>query len=152
MGLEFSEYTDAVWGRGNSNGRPFPPSFISSWISLQARNRLFLTPRINVTTINLMAKPIFWDETKRQANLDKHGLDFIDAVMVLESPYRLDVESVRDEEKRTQLFAYVFDVLAVLTVVHVTRDETLRIVSFRPASEDERSAYHGWLENDFNDH
>jgi len=41
-----------------------------------------------------MSTHILWDETKRQANLDKHGLDFLDAVMVLESPYRLDVESV----------------------------------------------------------
>lgn len=38
---------------------------------------------------------ILWDETKRLANLDKHGLDFIDAVMVLDSPYRLDIENVR---------------------------------------------------------
>ena len=81
---------------------------------------------------------ILWDDGKRQANLDKHGLDFTDAVMVLESPYRLDVESVRGGEQRTQSFAYVFDVLAVLTVVHVARD--VRIVSFRPASEEERSA------------
>jgi uncharacterized DUF497 family protein len=93
---------------------------------------------------------ILWDETKRQANLDKHGLDFVDAVMVLESPYRLDVESVRSGEQRMQSFAYVFDVLAVLTVVYTTRKNALRIVSFRPASEDERSAYHGWLEEDFN--
>lgn len=99
-----------------------------------------------------MTTHLLWDETKRQTNLDKHGLDFIDAVMVLESPYRLDVESVRGGEQRTQSFAYVFDVPAVLTVVLVARDETQRIVSFRPASEEERSAYHGWLENDFNDH
>lgn len=36
-----------------------------------------------------MTTHILWDETKRQVNLDKHGLDFIDAVMVLESPYRM---------------------------------------------------------------
>lgn len=93
-----------------------------------------------------MKAHILWDE----ANLDKHGLDFVDAVMVLENPYRLDVESVRSSERRIQSFAYVFDVLAVLTVVHAARQEALRIVSFRPASEEERSAYHGWLEEDFN--
>lgn len=96
-----------------------------------------------------MSVRVLWDETKRQANLSKHGLDFVDAPMVLESPYRLDVNSVRDGEPRVQSFAYVFDVLAVLTVVHVTRDDALRIVSFRPASEEERNAYHGWLEEDF---
>lgn len=92
---------------------------------------------------------IRWDEGKRLANLGKHGLDFIDAIMVLDSPYRLDIETLRGGESRTQSFAYVFDVLAVLTVVHVARADALRIVSFRPASEEERSAYHGWLENDF---
>lgn len=94
---------------------------------------------------------ILWDTTKQQANLAKHGLDFADAVMVLDSPYRLDIGSVRGGERRTQSFAYVFDVLAVLTVVHVEREDALRIVSFRPASEEERSGYHDWLENDFND-
>jgi uncharacterized DUF497 family protein len=97
-----------------------------------------------------MITPILWDEGKRKVNLDKHGLDFADAPMVLESPYRLDVESVRGGESRMQSFAYVFDVLVVLTVVHVARDNASRIVSFRPASEEERSAYHGWLEEDFN--
>ena len=87
-----------------------------------------------------MCAHILWDEAKRQANLDKHGLDFVDAPMVRESPYRLDVGSVRGGEPRMQSFAYVFDVLAVLTVVHVARDDALRIVSFRPASEEERSA------------
>ena len=105
---------------------------------------------ITVTTIKPANAHILWDEAKRQANLDKHGLDFVDATMVLESPYRLDVESVRSGEQRIQSFAYVFDVLAVLTVLHTDREDALRIVSFRPASEEERSAYHGWLEEDFN--
>lgn len=94
---------------------------------------------------------ILWDSDKRQTNLDKHGLDFVDSVTVLDSPYRLDVLSVRNSELRTQSFAYVFDVLAVLTVVHVSRENTMRIISFRPASEEERNAYHDWLENDFDD-
>jgi uncharacterized protein len=94
---------------------------------------------------------VLWDPKKRQLNLDKHGLDFIDAVAVLESLYRLDVQSVRNRELRTQSLAYVFDVLAVLTVVHVPRENSIRIISFRPASEIERTAYHDWLENDFDD-
>jgi uncharacterized DUF497 family protein len=39
-----------------------------------------------------------WDETKRQANLEKHGLDFVDADLVLASEYRLDVPSERNDE------------------------------------------------------
>ena len=98
-----------------------------------------------------MIRRVQWDEAKRASNLLKHGLDFLDVVLVLDSPYRLDVETVRRGEARTQSFAYVFDVLTVLTVVHSTRGGVLRIISFRPASEEERDAYHDWLENDFDD-
>ena len=88
-----------------------------------------------------------WDESKRIKNLTKHGLDFNDARQVLESPFRLDVKTVRNNEQRIQSFAYVFDRLAVLTVVHVEDNE--RIISFRQASRDEREVYHEWLENEF---
>lgn len=98
-----------------------------------------------------MIRRVQWNEAKRASNLLKHGLDFLDVVLVLDNPYRLDVETVRQGEARTQSFAYVFDVLTVLTVVHSTRGDVLRIISFRPASEEERDAYHDWLENDFDD-
>ena len=91
---------------------------------------------------------IIWDPQKRPSNLDKHGLDFVDAVSVLDSLYRLDVQCVQYRELRSQSFAYV---LAVLTVVHVSRENSMRIISYRPASEIERIAYHDWLENDFDD-
>jgi hypothetical protein len=50
---------------------------------------------------------LIWDETKRQANLAKHGLDFANADLVLESPYRLDIPVVRGGEAWIQSFSYV---------------------------------------------
>jgi len=47
----------------------------------------------------------FWDETKRQSNLEKHGLDFMDADLVLASKYRIDLPSERNGEQRVQSFA-----------------------------------------------
>jgi len=88
-----------------------------------------------------------WDEAKRVRNLEKHGLDFIDAGEVLDNPFRLDVETVRNNERRTQSFAYVFDRLAVLTVVHINDGDP--IISFRRASREEREVYHAWLETEF---
>jgi uncharacterized protein len=90
-----------------------------------------------------------WDENKRRSNLQKHGLDFEYARWVLESDIRFDLESRRHGERRTQSIAYVYDQLAVLTVVYV-QGEAARIVSFRRASTLERTAYHEWLaeEND----
>lgn len=46
--------------------------------------------------------------------------------------------------------AYVFEVLAVLSVIAVPGDP-LRIVSFRRASAEERKAYHEWLETNFDE-
>lgn len=86
-----------------------------------------------------------WDEAKRLANLDKHGLDFVDADMVLESPYVLIVDSPRKGEARKQAIAYVFDALTVLSVAFTAGKERCRIVSFRPANRKERKVYHDWL-------
>ena len=91
------------------------------------------------------------DEAKRQANLDKHGLDFADADLVLNSDYRMDVPSERKGESRMQSFAYVFEALTVLSVVLLPDADMPRIISFRPAKRSEREAYHDWLENDFDD-
>lgn len=97
-----------------------------------------------------MSDQYTWQENKRQANLDKHKLDFMDADWVLESPYRLDIETERKGERRQQSFAYVFDLLMVLTVVYLPGDIP-HIISYRPAKCTEREAYHDWLENDYDD-
>lgn len=91
-----------------------------------------------------------WQEAKRQANLKKHRLDFLDADLVIENPYRMDVETLRNNERRRQSFAYVFDHLTVLTVVYLP-NETPHIISFRPAKRSEREVYYEWLENDYDD-
>lgn len=98
-----------------------------------------------------MKKQLTWDETKRQTNLQKHGLDFADAGGVLSSRYRLDVSVVRNGEQRLQSFSYVMNRLAVLSLVHLDRNNTVRVVSFRPASQLESEMYYEWLENEFNE-
>jgi uncharacterized DUF497 family protein len=92
-----------------------------------------------------------WDETKREENLAKHGLDFADAGEVLDSLYRLDIPVVRNGESRLQSISYALGFLAVLTVVHTGRDGATRIISFRRASKLEREVYDAWLENEFDE-
>lgn len=93
---------------------------------------------------------MIWDETKRLINLEKHHLDFADAGFVLSNRYRLEFESIRNEEVRRQTFAYVTEVLTVLTVIWVP-GEKRRVISFRRAHKYEREAYHAWLEKEFKD-
>ena len=87
-----------------------------------------------------MKNKLTWDETKRQTNLQKHGLDFADANEVLQSSYRWDIDIVRSGEIQTQSISYVMGFLAVLAVVHTNREDATRIISFRVVSEKEREA------------
>ena len=95
-----------------------------------------------------MGKKLVWDETKRQSNLRKHGLDFADAAEVLESLYRLDISAVRGGEVRVQSISYALGFLAVLTVVHTEREDATRVISFRHASNEEREVYDAWLQDE----
>ena len=90
-----------------------------------------------------------WDESKRLANLEKHGLDFEDAKFVYESDFRFDVHVVVNGEPRLMAFAYIFDVLSVLTLVVTQRDRRVRCISYRYAHTEEREVYYEWLANDF---
>ncbi|RIZ70603.1 MAG: BrnT family toxin [Methylococcales bacterium] len=98
-----------------------------------------------------MKTKLNWDETKRQANLNKHGLDFAKAGEVLESRYRLDSFVTRNNELRMQSISYALGFLAVLTVVHIERDGSTRIISFRHASGEEREFYYDWLKNEYDE-
>ena len=91
-----------------------------------------------------------WDESKRQRNIAERGLDFMDADLVLDNDYRMDVPSPHGNEMRLASFAYVFEVLHVLLVVHAPGTHH-RIISFRVAHSDEREIYHDWLANDYDD-
>ena len=98
-----------------------------------------------------MEMRLVWDEVKRKTNLTRHGLDFADAGVVLESRYRLDLPVTRNIESRMQSISYVLDFLAVLPVVHTECDGATRVISFRHASDKEREVYDAWLENECNE-
>ncbi|MDD9910718.1 MAG: BrnT family toxin [Ahrensia sp.] len=79
-----------------------------------------------------------WDEKKRQHNLKKHGVDFVDAVEVLEGNHLIAMDDgVGHDEER--LIALGYGRNGRLVVVHVEYDEVCRIISARKAvRSDER--------------
>ena len=75
---------------------------------------------------------ILWDEIKRQANLDKHGMDF--ATLDLGFFRRAAIGPAKDG----RLIA-VGELNGVITVIFVTLgSEALSVISMRPASIKER--------------
>ena len=82
-----------------------------------------------------------WDEAKRDANLVKHGVDFVDALEVFADPRRIERIDKRREyrEERHQVVGRVGE--QVLFVVYTRRGEARRVISARRASKDERRTY-----------
>jgi len=81
-----------------------------------------------------------WDPKKAAINLQKHGVDFADAVGVLEDEQALWQEDISEEEER--YVAVGMDYLGrVLVVVFTFRGDKIRIISARKATKRERRAY-----------
>ena len=80
-----------------------------------------------------------WDENKRKYNLEKHGIDFIDAIAIFDDPDRIEFENIRKGETRIQTIGMVHDI--ILFLVHTSRGRKKRIISVRRASKNERKAY-----------
>ncbi len=82
-----------------------------------------------------------WDEAKRDSNLEKHGLDFRDAHLVYDNPEKCTYVSGRDSEHRMMDIAMAVMHGRVLTLVYTRRGKNIRVISFRPASREERRQY-----------
>lgn len=82
-----------------------------------------------------------WDEAKREANLVKHDVDFVDALEVFADPLRIERIDRRREysEERHQVVGRVGD--QVVFVVYTRRGTARRMISARRASKDERRTY-----------
>lgn len=82
-----------------------------------------------------------WDEPKRLANIEKHGLDFIRASEVYESSLKVTLKSPREEEERLVDIAPVGGRLRVL--VYMIRDGVVWVISYRKAKiPKEERVYH----------
>ena len=80
-------------------------------------------------------------ETKRWANLSKHGLDVADAEKVFAGPLVLVEDNRRDHGERRMIGIGLLDVLVVL-IVHVESDHDIRIIPMRKATSDEADLFY----------
>ena len=81
-----------------------------------------------------------WDEQKAGVNLQKHHIDFRDAVLVFFDSNRLDDEDYSTSEERYRTIGLVRG--RVLFVVYTWREERIRIISARKATQHERQKYY----------
>ena len=80
-----------------------------------------------------------WDERKRAGNLQKHEIDFMDALEVFERPHIL-IRSDRDGEERWGALGLLGE--RTIVVFFTPRGRTRRLISARSARRDEKDQYH----------
>ena len=81
-----------------------------------------------------------WDRNKALTNLNKHGVDFADAVSVFSDELAITIFDDRFEDER--FITIGMDVLSrILVVVYTLRDDEIRLISARKATRNERRQY-----------
>ena len=82
-----------------------------------------------------------WDADKAQSNLEKHGIDFADSVGVFEDDWALTLTE-HNVEGEQRFVTMGMDFLGrIQVVVYTYREETIRILSARKATKNEREIY-----------
>lgn len=81
-----------------------------------------------------------WDEQKRAANLEKHGIDFELARRIFDAAV-LEGPDNRREYGEPRIAAYGVAREILLFVIYTWRDGNRRIISARKASTEERRIY-----------
>lgn len=88
-----------------------------------------------------------WDGDKNAANVEKHGIDFTDAMRIFDGS---TLERIDDRKAygETRVAAVGVVENRELFVVYTTRGRTRRIISARKANRHERKAYREAINKD----
>jgi uncharacterized DUF497 family protein len=85
-----------------------------------------------------------WDENKNQKNIEKHGIDFNDAITIFDDDDRIEAFDGRNDygEERIQVIGEAKP--GILMAVYTWRQNgtSRRMISARTASKKERAVYY----------
>lgn len=87
-----------------------------------------------------MTKRFEWDETKRRANIKKHGLDFAELQEMFDGEIAT-IEDERLEYGETRYITFGMWHGKVVVVAHTESEEVIRIISARKATKYEEKQY-----------
>jgi uncharacterized DUF497 family protein len=106
-------------------------------------------PVLNRLSSPLRLMKFDWHDEKRKSNIEKHDLDFLDAIQVFEEEHFME-DRTREKEGETRKAIIgplpEADVPGhwsgnLIVMVFTPRNDTIRIISARRASTDERRRY-----------
>ena len=80
-----------------------------------------------------------FDEAKSQANLGKHGIDFVAAQELWKDPYLLEIRAKSEDEQRFLLIGKIAEKHWSAVVTY--RDDRIRLISARRSRKKEVELY-----------
>jgi uncharacterized protein len=85
-----------------------------------------------------------WDESKRQLNITKHGIDFEDVKTVFDGPMLTKLDTKQDYGEDRWIGVGDMNGIVIVVVVYTENDEEekTRIISARKATSQERQEYY----------
>jgi uncharacterized DUF497 family protein len=92
---------------------------------------------------------IEWDKQKSRSNVEKHGLDFADAYKVFISPMLVKPDDRKDYGEDRWIGVGIMDMRVVVIVFTEPKENTLRVISLRKATINERKLYEQAYKNEF---
>ena len=90
-----------------------------------------------------------WDESKRESNIAKHGIDFADAVRLFSAPMRTILDLRQDYGEERFIGLWLLDNRAVAVAFTEPEDNTVRVVSMRRALTHEKKQYEQYIRQFF---
>lgn len=83
-----------------------------------------------------------WDETKEKSNIRKHGIDFTEAESISYDPFSITIaDADHSAEENRFVDIGMSSKNRVLVASYVEREERIRMISVRKATQFERSEY-----------
>ena len=84
-------------------------------------------------------KEFEFDEAKSQANLDKHGIDFVAAQKLWKDPYLLEIRAKSEDEPRFALIGKIDE--RYWSAIVTYREGRIRLISVRRSRKKEVELY-----------
>ena len=87
-----------------------------------------------------------WDDEKEKINIIKHGIDVTTAARVFKDENRLELydEAHSDFEDRYITIGLIDEIAYLVMVVYTEREEAIRLISARKATQKERRMYYAY--------
>ena len=90
-----------------------------------------------------------WDESKRESNIVKHGIDFADAPRLFSAPMRTVLDLRQDYGEERYIGLGLLDSRVVAVAFTEPDENTIRVFSLRKALAHEKKQYEQYIRQNF---